>query len=351
MKFLAGLVAAASLAAAAPAGEKKAPTPVDVKFEMAGNSAVKATISNHGKSNLKLFKVGTIFDDSAIEKATVMSGEEAVEFKGMRKRITTKNIAPDAFQHIPAGESIEVTFDVAHVHDLSPGGKYNIHTEGVWSFADENGNELIGSIPFESNKLEVDVNGAEAAAVHTAYHDNWKRTRVQSDCSGSKGSATTAALSNCAKLARAAQQAASSGPADRMQEYFKGSDSTTRNKAAAILGRVVSECGSTNGGISDYYCTDVGGDCGSNVLAYTVPSQSYQAYCDIYFNNLPGLTSSCHRQDQATTTLHEMTHLSQVGGTRDLGYGYTNAMRLSNSQALNNADTYALFANAVYVNC
>ncbi len=70
MKFLAGLVALASVAAAAPS-PRGGPTPLDVQLEMAGNSAVKATITNNGKNNLKVLKAGTIFDSSAVEKATV----------------------------------------------------------------------------------------------------------------------------------------------------------------------------------------------------------------------------------------------------------------------------------------
>ena len=68
MKFAAGLAALATLAVAAPSG---APTPLDVKLEMVGNSQVKATISNNGKNNLKIFKVGTIFDNTSTEKARV----------------------------------------------------------------------------------------------------------------------------------------------------------------------------------------------------------------------------------------------------------------------------------------
>lgn len=70
MKFLAGFVALASMAAAAP-NPRGGPTPLDVQLEMAGNSAVKATITNNGKNNLKVLKTGTIFDSSAVEKATV----------------------------------------------------------------------------------------------------------------------------------------------------------------------------------------------------------------------------------------------------------------------------------------
>lgn len=74
MKFLAGL-ALASLAFAAPAVQKqRAPTPLDVKLELQGNSKVKAIITNHGKNNLKVLKSGTFLDNSAVEKAQVFSG-------------------------------------------------------------------------------------------------------------------------------------------------------------------------------------------------------------------------------------------------------------------------------------
>ena len=56
---------------------------------------------------------------------------------------------------------------------------------------------------------------------------------------------------------------------------------------------------------------------------------------------------ACHAQDQATTTLHEFTHAPGVyqPGTEDLGYGYDAASQLSAQDALNNADSYALYAN------
>jgi deuterolysin len=55
----------------------------------------------------------------------------------------------------------------------------------------------------------------------------------------------------------------------------------------------------------------------------------------------------CHAQDQATTTLHEFTHAPGVysPGTEDNGYGYDAATALSADAALNNADSYALYAN------
>lgn len=70
MKFL-SFIALASMAMAAPSAEKRAPSPLDVKLEMVGNSEVKATVTNNGKSNLKLFKTGTILDSAPVEKARV----------------------------------------------------------------------------------------------------------------------------------------------------------------------------------------------------------------------------------------------------------------------------------------
>lgn len=71
MKFISGLIALAALASAAPG---KAPTPLDIKLESAGNAEIKAVITNTGKNNLKIFKTGTILDSSPVEKVKISSG-------------------------------------------------------------------------------------------------------------------------------------------------------------------------------------------------------------------------------------------------------------------------------------
>ena len=278
--------------------------------------------------------------------------DKAVDFEGVRLRLSTENLSDEDFEKIAAGKSVEVTFNLADTHDLSAGGKYTMLSTGVLSFADGANNELVGSVPYPSNSLEAEVDGAIAAATRRSVLDmHSKRTHVQSDCTGSRLAATRDALDNCVSLSNSARRVAESGSANKMEEFFKSSSSSTRRTVANVFSKVASECGSTNGGVSDYYCTDVANHCGNRVLAYTVPSQSYMAYCDSYWNNLPGLTRSCHRQDQATTTLHEMTHLREVAGTRDNGYGYDNIRRLSTSESLNNADSYAVFANSIYAGC
>lgn len=113
---------------------------------------------------------------------------------------------------------------------------------------------------------------------------------------------------------------------------------------------MANECASITSGATTYYCTDVYGYCESNVLAYTIPSLDVVVNCPLYYSALTSLTSSCHAQDQTTTTLHEFTHAPGVysPGTDDNGYGYAAATALSSSQAVANADSYALYANGMF---
>lgn len=342
MKFLGNVALLASLASAA---SMKRASPLDVQIEQVGNSGLKATITNTGAEDLKVLKTGTILDSAPVEKVHVFQGNNKVDFDGIRLRIANGGYAEDSFQVIPAGQAIEVSFDAAELHDLATSGDYDFVANGVLSYATE-GTEIAGVVPYSSNTLTAKVDGAEAALVRTAFVN--KRTAVQSDCTGAKRTSTVNAISACRSFAAAASSAALSNTA-KVSEYFKSS--SVGSQVAAVFGRVISECGSSTGGVSRTYCTDVYGACSSGVLAYTLPSGSYIVNCPLYFSALPAVSGTCHAQDQATTTLHETTHLSQIAGTDDLGYGYAAATRLSSAQALNNADSYALFANAIHVGC
>ncbi|KAI5924433.1 neutral protease [Camillea tinctor] len=344
MKFLGSFALLASLASAASMGKRA--EPLDVQLEMVGNSQIKATVTNTGAEDLKVLKSGTILDNAPIQKVQVFQGSSKVAFEGIRLRLSTTNLQDDVFQNIPAGESVEVTFDAAELHDLTAGGEFDFVANGVISYASANTTEIVDAVPFSSNTITAKVDAAKAVEARMAFIS--KRTAVQSDCTGTRLTSTRNAVTNCRSFAAAASTAARSNTA-KVQEYFKST--SVGSTVASVFASVASECGSSSSGVSRTYCSDVYGACSSNVLAYTLPSASYIVNCPLYFSALSAVTSTCHGQDQATTTLHEVTHLSQVAGTDDLGYGYSAATRLSSSQALNNADSYALFANAIYVGC
>jgi deuterolysin len=266
----------------------------------------------------------------------------------MRKRVKTTGLAADAFTRIDAGQTIEIDVDMATVHDLSTGGTFKVATYGAIPYTDANSTTLGGqALAYNSNQLEVKVDGKQAAKVKRAFHPLDERTAVQSDCTGSQKTNTLNALKYCVSLASAASTAAKSGSASKFQEYFKSTSTSVRNTVSARLAAVATECGSSTSGKTTQYCTDVYGGCDSNTLAYTLPSQNLVVNCPLYFSDLPVLTGTCHAQDMATTTLHEYTHAPGVysPGTEDNGYGYAAATALTSSQAVDNADSYALYAN------
>lgn len=356
MKFIASILVAAGLATASVIPRDGAG--LDIQLTAEGNTMIKAVITNKNSVDVSILNKGTILDPDAVEKVVVANADGAVPFTGMRKRVGTTGLDADAFTPLAAGASIEVMVDIAAVHDLSAGGALKVSTYGAIPYAEGNSTELLvgKALTYLSNELDINVDGAEAAKVKRAYPDMGleKRTQLQSNtCSSTRLTALRNALTNCRQLASAAATAAQSGSATKFQEYFKTTSSSTRGNVAARLRAVASECGSTTSGATTYYCTDVYNACTSGVLAYTLPSQDLVVSCPIFFNNLPALSRTCHAQDQATTVLHEFTHAPGVysPGTEDNGYGYAAATALSASQALANADSYALYANAIYVGC
>lgn len=254
-------------------------------------------------------------------------------------------LTKEAITSLAAGDSIEDEFDVASTADLAQGGKITLNSQGFVPLV-KNG-KVTGFIPFKSNSLDVDVDGPKAAKITKAIsHSLLSRTKLD-NCSGDNKSALEKALTNAKKLASQAADAAESGDDAKFKEYFMTTDESTRKTVAERLRAVAEEAGSTSGGSTTYHCEDSLGYCEPNVLAYTLPSKNIIANCDIYYSELPPLAEECHAQDQATTSLHEFTHAPGVyePGTEDLGYGYDAATKLSAKDALNNADSYALYAN------
>jgi len=344
---LATLVACAS---ATVINVNKRETPLSVELTASGNTEVKVAVTNNGEAAVNLLSKGTFLDEaSPVEKVHMYTagGSTKVPFEGIKIRLLTSGLSSDDFLSLAAGETKVVTVETAALHSLSEGGEFDVFSAGSIPYAAEGSTELAGSFAYESNKLALSVDGALASTVAKAVE---KRTVIGSSCTGTKLSTVRTALSNCARLATSAASAASAGT--KLDTYFKSTASSTKSTVSARLRAVSSDCGGS-GSATSTNCNDPYGGCSSNVLAYTVPSQNFITYCPLFFSALPALATTCHGQDQATTALHEETHAPGVysPGTDDLGYGYAAATRLSTRDALNNADSFALYANAIYLNC
>ncbi|KAF6811237.1 deuterolysin metalloprotease [Colletotrichum musicola] len=346
----------AALANGAAVNLSKRAQPLEVKIEQIGNSELRASITNIGSTPLRVLKTGSILDGTPVEKAQIsMSSVDGpasrVAFSGVRVYVHDADLPDTAFRTIDAGEVVQVQWDPAEVHDLSAGGEFNISSTGSLRYAEEGSNKIAGQVVFDSGVLTAKVDGVQAASVHAAFHtaQNAKRVAVQSDCSGSRKTAVTNALSKAKTQAAVAQSAANAGT--RLQQYFRSTASSTKTTVAGVFGKVSTLLGSTTSG-AKLYCTDVGKFCSDGVVAYAQPgSNGYIVVCDYWFQ-FPSSSSACHAADQPYVLIHEATHLSEVAGTDDVCYGYEGCVdSLSTSQALNNADSFAMYANGIKASC
>jgi deuterolysin len=270
-----------------------------------------------------------------------------VPFEGITIQLYPSALSTDDFLILEAGSKKELTIETGALHDLSNGGTFDVLANGVLPYANENSTELIGALRYDSNRLSIFVDGTEAAAARKSLA---KRTIIDSGCTGDRLNILRTALSNCQKLASGAATAAAAG-GSRLETFFKSSSTSVRNQVSARMRAVAQDCGTTSPGTTSY-CTDQYGYCdGGNIVAYTLPTLNAITYCPIFFTETRPVTTGCKSFDQGTTILHETTHASSVysPSTQDLAYGYDASVKLSTEQALNNADSYTLFANCKLV--
>ena len=255
------------------------------------------------------------------------------------------------FQTIAPGESVTTDFDITDSFDLSSGGSFDIVASGTLAVAgDVESTTVSRVIRYSSNTVTVDVEAGVGAQTLAPSVEFVKRSKVQG-CTGSKLNATVEALANCETMARQAQTAALSGPEDRMIEFFKSADNETRQTVAEVYERAAEECSSSNSGVGTVNCVDLFQLCATNVVSFARSSRSQIVHCDLFFEK-PAQADKCYGTSQASTTLHEMTHLSQIGGTDDFdSYGYNAVRALDADENIKHADTYEMFAQAVRLDC
>ncbi|KGQ01853.1 hypothetical protein PAAG_11429 [Paracoccidioides lutzii Pb01] len=308
---------------------------LDVKLTQVDGTVIKAVTLLQSRKSPSIVKVLIDIQESHALRSP---------FGGIRVRHKTSDLSSDVITHLAPGESFEDEFDVAFTSDLSQGGPIVLQTQGYVPTTDTGGKTLSGVVRYKSNKLEIDVDGTTAAKSFAAMNQFAKIAKLSS-CEGSQGDDTRRALRDCASLSTlSAAQAWAGGP--KMMEYFKANDETTRKLVADRFTAIALESSNLTGGSTTYYCRDPYNICTNNIIAYTIPAENLISNCPIYYTEFDNVNRKCHGQDRVTTSLHEFTHAPSVfsPGTKDIAYGYDACILLSTRDALNNADTFALFA-------
>ncbi|KAF4975579.1 hypothetical protein FZEAL_7651 [Fusarium zealandicum] len=317
-------------------------------------TVVEATITNNGKHDLGLLKIGTFLDDRPVKKLTVVDETGAeIPFMGIELSVYYDGLKSEHFKTLKAGSSLTQAIDIASAFDLEP-GTYKVFAEGSIP-SSSGGSSVTRSASYKSEAISVTVDKPSLSAVKQS---SMKRAVVANDtCTPEKLEVTSNAIRNCVTLARAAAADAADVNSARFVEYFKSNETSARKHVSGRLNAVVKECSNTEGGAISVSCTDPFGYCndGGPLIAYTIWVNGYMVMCPLYYDTLPPLPQTCHKQDHATTTIHEMTHARAVWegevSTGDYAYGYENSTALDPSDALYNADNYSLYANAIYLDC
>lgn len=251
-----------------------------------------------------------------------------------------------------------MTIEAASLHDLSNGGSFDVFANGMLQYANPNSTELVGHLQYSSNKLSITVNGTEAAThkpvaeraadpyfcQRTYSFPSQTRTNADAGFVAFMNDAIAEAQKNCQKLALGAAAAARAGHR-HLETFFHSSTSATKAEVSARYTAIAQECAKPSASLN-LYCHDRLGYCNGN-LAYYGPHGLGITFCAGYWDKPAVAEGQCSAKDQGNLLLHEMTHSSEVYSppTKDWAYDYWPSVKLSSRKALNNADSFKLFAN------
>lgn len=271
-----------------------------------------------------------------------------VPFQGITYQLKP-NLQASSFTTLAAGAKKEMTIDIADIYDLQAGGKFYVIAQDALPYSGDKTTILLGKVNYESNKLLMDIEATHAPKIHTIMS---KRSVIEATCDVKERKALENAQAQCVKLSTAAAKAARAGT--NLDKYFLDSSSATKKKVSNVFSAAAKECSSSSK-VTTSRCNDPLGYCDLNpdMLAYAKSDRKYVNYCPEFFKMVV-LPVTCFGDDMATTTLHELTHLSAVSDpvTRDHAYqkDVFSYQKIKNSaMALENADTYAMYAQGKFV--
>ncbi|OJD13473.1 hypothetical protein AJ78_06084 [Emergomyces pasteurianus Ep9510] len=331
---------------------------LNVSLASAGNTKVQVSVTNTGSTEISVLKANTFFDKSPTKKVNIYreGSQKEVPFNGILLRYTPSNLTKDDFQPIAPGQTVNTEFDLAETLDLSESGNYAASSEGVLPFSNPQYNGIAGVIPFKSNAIIIKVDGKQTAdvlSVGAKYFHLSRRADINNGgCNAEQKPVISSALERASSIAAEASKAALDGDVRVFEQFFRTTDSTTRQQVSDRFRAIASEAGNSTGGIVKYQCSDAMDVCKPNVVAYALSASNVIVNCPTYYT-IAATSQQCDVGDQALTAIHELSHIDAVysPATADHAYGEDASLALSSDMALMNADTYTYYANAVRQNC
>ncbi|KAL4960372.1 Deuterolysin metalloprotease family-domain-containing protein [Aspergillus stella-maris] len=315
----------------------------DVTIESLGNTTIKAHVKNLGTDAYRLVQRGDILDHVPTKKVNIAGGDEESTFTGVRVEYIVSHLTSDGFVQIEPDQSVASVFDVAEIYALTPGQEYTAVAKGALEYTTLDNEKKFLTFPYTSNNISF-----------TAPTDVTNRLEDRSSlqCSDEYNSIVQEAISRAAKMATAGAQDARSGQASALfQKFFKSTSQDDLDTVAGRLEAIAKEATTT--GQLTYYCEPTSEDyCSANVAAMMYPSLNRVVNCPGYYSSTK-VSDYCGYLDQAGITLHEYAHATALyaPGTEDIAYGIDSVLEIDTADSLNNADNFAYYASAVFLQC
>ncbi|OAA57273.1 metalloendopeptidase [Cordyceps fumosorosea ARSEF 2679] len=341
MKLLA-LLAPLALAATIPAESKEDwPAKLEVRAKLRGWTRLDVTIENKSPKAFNILKAGSILDENRLESMRLLGPNCEVTFLDRGSPDTKTAREESEFLLMPAHGSLNTTIDLLDVRNAYRfcGKNISFLSGSATLHAAELGNNTLArKFPYEFDNILV-------------YHEFFPplpeafEERVHK-CSPDYMKVLKEGIKNCASHATAAREAALTGSAERMEAYFKDSSQETRNSVADTFSKVAEMCDFKNPRI---YITCNHEWC-NHAMAAMMPRSDpgHMLFCRrAYFQ--PTLPDLNEISSVTHTIVHEMTHLAFVKATKDIKYGLYDSTKLDKDSSLNNADSYALFSDSVFL--
>lgn len=173
---------------------------LSVQLYPVDTSSIKAIISNRGNTDLRILKPGSILDAQTFSKLQVTQNGKhicfhpsphkisdsqpgaPVTFRGVIPNFAADNWGSEHFITIPAGQTAENTIDLSAAHDLGVGGMYQVVVNSILHHVQGDSNKLVGSIPYQTNTLSLDIAKTVAKPSSFPLPTLNKRTRLYPDC-------------------------------------------------------------------------------------------------------------------------------------------------------------------------
>lgn len=334
--LLAGLTSTGALAQDATRNSalSVAISPVEngVEFVLTNNGA--ETISVLGwETPFEQELTQDLFDVSASDGDNKSIFSDRALFSGRLIRRGRPQI--EDFISLVPGQSMSATIPLADYYQLTDYGQHHVSFRGVFFLQNEmaSPSEELQAISLKTESILVNL--------EPALEVRYARASGFESCSAAQQSVLTGDFDTAEQLARVARQALESLPENeragspRYLKWFGRYNSDfytealdTYKKSEALMGQ----------GAVEFLC-----DCSGDFFAFIKRTEPYKVHlCELYWG-LPATGI----ESRAGIILHEVSHFSETGNTRDHAYGAPRAAALARDNprlAVDNAANIEYFA-------